>query len=518
MIKKIDIVLLILVLCIFILLKINHLNIAFYWDESWVYAPAIKLLYQHGVSMMPNAIPVDFSRGHPLLFHAAYVVWMKVFGSSNLSMHCLALGISVLLAVVLFISMYRLFGRYVAWFSLALLLTGKVFFVESSFVLNDIALGLFAFLSIIAYCHQRYFSTAIYLTILVFIKESGMVAVAVITVDMALGLLIRRITFREAMARSVSVFIPVLFLVAYFVVQKSLLGWYLYPGHTSIINFGIDNTLNHLLIGLSYVFFYNQMYCCYAPLIVLSVFAAFKNNRPVYTVVPVWFALLYVFILYLSSRDFVYYIFIGLTIAGIAYLLVRKWHGFSAIQERFIKLSLSFVAAFTYFCCINFWESRYLFPEQLFVSAVLLPVFCNYFIVQPAKDLLAYVVAFSALSGIQNFKIIDDEQLIFDRIATQQAIVNYCVSHKLHNKHIYTKAYLQMVHLRDPNTGFLPDTAVFRYVSNQLDSATEYFIFDNIEVDPSDFKIQDTCKPALVYSFHKGTITAGLFRRVTPVK
>jgi hypothetical protein len=123
LIKKIDSVLLFLVLCIFTLLKIDHLSIAFYWDESWVYAPAIKMLYQHGVSILPNAIPVDFSRGHPLLFHAAYVLWMKVFGPSNYAMHSFALGISLSLVVVLFRSMYLLFGRYLAWFSVVLLLT-----------------------------------------------------------------------------------------------------------------------------------------------------------------------------------------------------------------------------------------------------------------------------------------------------------------------------------------------------------------------------------------------------------
>lgn len=516
--KKLDILLLSAVVSVFVFFKTDHLPIAFYWDESWVYAPAIKLLYQHGVSIMPNAIPVEFSRGHPLLFHAAYVLWMKVFGPSNYAMHCFALVISVSLVVVLFRAMFRLFGRQVAWFSVVLLLTGKVFFVESAFVLNDIALGLFALLTIVSYSRQRYYWAALYLTLLVFIKESGTVAAAVIAIDITIGLLISRITLREAMMRSISILIPAFFLFVFFAVQKTTMGWFLYPGHTSIINFGIDNTLSHLLIGLSYMFYYNQMYCCYAPLIVLSVFAAFKNKRPVYAVVPAWFALLFVFILCLSSRDFVYYIFIGITILGVAYLLVRKWRGFSAVQERFIKLSISFVVAFTYFCCVNFWESRYLFPAQLFVSAVLLPVFCNHFIIRPAKDLLAYVVAFSALSGIQNFKIIDDEQLIFDRIEAQQAIVNYCVSKKLYNKHIYTKAYLQGVHLKDPNTGFLPDTTTFRYVSNKLDSATEYFIFDNIEVDPSDFKIQDTCKPALEYSFHKGSVTAGMFRRVTTVK
>ncbi len=518
MIKKIDSVLLFLVLCIFTLLKIDHLSIAFYWDESWVYAPAIKMLYQHGVSILPNAIPVDFSRGHPLLFHAAYVLWMKVFGPSNYAMHSFALGISLSLVVVLFRSMYLLFGRYLAWFSVVLLLTCKVFFVESAFVLNDIALGLFALLSIFSYSRQRYFLTAFYLTILVFIKESGMVAVLVIALDIAIGLTLKHISFREAIRRAISISIPCLFLVVFFISQKITMGWYLYPGHTSIIDVGINHTLRNLLIGLSYIFSYNQSYSFYTILIVIAAIAAFKYKKPIYALPPVWFGLLYVFIVYLSSRDFVFYIFIGLSIVGIAYLLAKRWKRYSVVQERFLKLSVAFTIVFTYFCCINFWESRYLFPAQLFILTVLLPVCTSYFVLEPVNNLLTYVVSFSAFLGVNNYKIIDDEQLIFDRIAAQQAIVDYCVNNKLHNKHIYTKAYLQGVHLKDPNTGFLPDTAVFRYVSNQLDSATEYFIFDNIEVDPSDFKIQDTCKPALVYSFHKGSVTAGLFRRVAPVK
>src|SRR4051812_16040636 len=81
----------------FILFKIPHLYLPFYWDEAWVYAPAIKIMSQQGLSMLPGAIPVEYSRGHPLFFHFLGSGWIKLFGDNNFSVHCFALLISTLL-------------------------------------------------------------------------------------------------------------------------------------------------------------------------------------------------------------------------------------------------------------------------------------------------------------------------------------------------------------------------------------------------------------------------------------
>lgn len=93
---------LVLVLVIFTILKIPHLLYPFYWDESWPYVPAIKAMYHHGISLLPNSIDPIISRGHPLFFHAIGALWMNIFGTSNLSLHCFALFISVSFLITIF--------------------------------------------------------------------------------------------------------------------------------------------------------------------------------------------------------------------------------------------------------------------------------------------------------------------------------------------------------------------------------------------------------------------------------
>ena len=73
---------LLVVLLVFIILKLPHLDYLFYWDESWPYASAVNEMYQKGVSLSPIALGGEISRGHPLFFHAAAATWMNIFGDS----------------------------------------------------------------------------------------------------------------------------------------------------------------------------------------------------------------------------------------------------------------------------------------------------------------------------------------------------------------------------------------------------------------------------------------------------
>ncbi len=172
-----------LAILVFVIAKIPYLHYAFYWDESWVYAPAVYLMYAHGPSLMPDAIPEEFSRGHPLLFPMACATWMKVFGKSHVSMHSFALLISVTLAITVYEILLKIFSQRVALLGLAMLLFNVFFFVNSGAVLTDITIALLAFLSLYCYLKQRHVLTSVFLSMLFFTKESGLVACAVLFLD-----------------------------------------------------------------------------------------------------------------------------------------------------------------------------------------------------------------------------------------------------------------------------------------------------------------------------------------------
>ena len=90
---------LLLVLLVFVIFKIPHLFYPYYWDESWPYAPAIREMLHHGISLMPDAVNPELSRGHPLFFHAIAALWMKIFGSSHFAMHSFSPFIIVVIGV-----------------------------------------------------------------------------------------------------------------------------------------------------------------------------------------------------------------------------------------------------------------------------------------------------------------------------------------------------------------------------------------------------------------------------------
>ncbi|MCI5142755.1 MAG: hypothetical protein D3909_13730, partial [Candidatus Electrothrix sp. ATG1] len=75
----------------FFLFKLIHLRVPYFWDELGVYSRAALYLFDHGISMLPDAMPPELSRGHPLLCAVFFVVparragmgvYMKVPGNS----------------------------------------------------------------------------------------------------------------------------------------------------------------------------------------------------------------------------------------------------------------------------------------------------------------------------------------------------------------------------------------------------------------------------------------------------
>ncbi len=358
-----------LCIALFIVLKLPDLEVAFYWDESWVYAPAISHMYDHGPSLMPDAIPVEYSRGHPLLFHALCAAWMQLFGASHVAMHSFALCIGVALALALYEIMLALFGWRVACISLALLLLNHVFFVNSSFVLNDVALGLCMLLSVYCYARRRYAAAGVALTLLFFMKESGLVMAVVVAADIAVALVLRKATWRDILARLVCVGVPLLLVGAFFIVQKHVMGWYLYPGHTSIIDLSGEATLFNLQRGMYFMLHLNSNYFFYGLFAVLIVVVAVCRRRLHYLLVVAAMVLCYLCAMVFSHKDAVLYAVAALGALAVAAMPWIAIPGCNGGQQRFLRGVVAAAASFLYFSCINFYEHRYLFPVMLFDGA-----------------------------------------------------------------------------------------------------------------------------------------------------
>ena len=76
--------------------KAAYLSLPYYWDEAWVYAPAIHKMHASGPSLLPDNISTSLSRGHPLMFHFLGSLWLSVFGPSRESSHAFVLVTAVI--------------------------------------------------------------------------------------------------------------------------------------------------------------------------------------------------------------------------------------------------------------------------------------------------------------------------------------------------------------------------------------------------------------------------------------
>jgi 4-amino-4-deoxy-L-arabinose transferase-like glycosyltransferase len=496
---------------LFIIAKVPDLNMGFYWDESSVYAPAVSLMYAHGPSLLPNAIPTDFSRGHPLLFQAACAGWMDLFGSSHGSMHSFALFVSVILAIAVFEILLRLFSGRAAMMGLVLLLLNQAFFVYSSSVLNDLLLSLFLFLSLYAYAKERYVAAAACLALAFYTKESGFVIAIIIFADILLSIA-RKVPLKQIVGKSLSLLAPLFVVAVFFIIQKKTFGWFLYPLHTSLINLNPENTLHNLQQTFDIFFFRDAGYWSWGVGLFLSLLAAVMRRKPGYLFFMLCAIFVYCSVFVFSFKDAIFYAMVVFLIAGLSIFLYKRWPAFTPLQERFIKLTLAFSALYICFCCVNFFEGRYLFPAMILLSVVLSAVLFDRFAAAINTASFPYVFTILISSGLYSFIFQNGELEFYNRVSAWQELVDYFEKNDLYDKNIFCSSYLEQVHLTDPKTGFLHSAKTFANTSVVPGNNTDLLVFDNIEFGDFD-SLRNSKDFFLWHRIDKGTTWITVYKR-----
>jgi hypothetical protein len=501
---------LIISLLVFVICKLHHLNIAFYWDESWVYAPSVSEMYAHGPSLMPGAIPLSYSRGHPLFFQAACALWMDLFGDSHAAMHSFPLFISVLLAVVVYEIIMRLFSPQAAMMCLALLLLSHFFFIDSSFVLNDIMLALFMLLSICFYAKAQFFMAGVFLTLTYYTKESGFVLAAMVAIDIALSIA-RKENYPQMGRKLLALVVPLLLAGVFFFMQKQRLGWYLNPGHTSMINLKVENTLYNITRTLTFLFLENsiQWFWCLGG--ILSIVAAIRQKKMGYLLVVLSLVIIYLLLYFFNYKDAIAYLFTAYFIIVFIVLFAKRQPSLQPVQKRFINLLTLCSLLYIYFCCINFFENRYLFPALLF-SMIVLGLMCQQFIRSMKPFYFPIILGIMVAMGLYTFTIYNDELTVIARIQAQEKLVVYMEHNNFYNKSIYAPGYLEFIHLTSNNTGFLSTQNFFHNVVTEYDAKAQLMILDNIEPGPYD-SLQNSSEYYLLHQIQVKQVSIKVFER-----
>jgi 4-amino-4-deoxy-L-arabinose transferase-like glycosyltransferase len=214
---------LILMVAVFILCKIPYLSLPYYWDEAWVYGPALRIMEAQHLSIMPDALPVEYSRGHPLLFHFTGALWLRVFGTSLFSSHAFALTVSIALLFFVFYFCTQVFSKETGLIACFFILLQPIFQAQSVLVLPEIMLALFSLMTVFYFLKEKWFGYVIAGICAVFTKETGIVLFAVVGLwhlTDSFFLQKEKLNFVRFILKSFLLLIPLALFAIFLVIQK----------------------------------------------------------------------------------------------------------------------------------------------------------------------------------------------------------------------------------------------------------------------------------------------------------
>lgn len=494
---------------LFVIAHIPNLNQAFYWDESWVYAPAISHMYDHGPSLMPDAIPVLYSRGHPILYHAVCAAWMKLFGTSHIAMHSFALSISVLLCITVFDVVTRIFNAATGAIAGLLLLCNILFFVAAPQLLTDVPLALLVMLSIYYYSLERYIPAIVSLSLLYLIKESSWVMVVIPAIDTLQGRFTKRDNRSTSVRKLATTVLPLLPIALYFLIQKSIFGWFFFPNHIDCIHLDTPHTLQQFQTILNYLFVAEHQYMIFALIAIVAIGAGIKYKSKNWLLLLLGLIATYLNTLLFDYKDGIFYAYAVACIVALFILLFKGIPGLTALQNRFLKISVSFGLLFIYFTAINFFEPRYLTPAFIIFTCLLPAIILGTCIRIPQYISLPAILIIAFFS----YRYTDCINTFYGRLHIHQALVNYLEEKNYYTQYIYCNGYIQREHLTNYRTGVLSSTRSFTHIQEFPNDSTQFAVVDNIEYEGEVETIRNNPHFRLIQRFSENNCWIEVYER-----
>ncbi len=459
---------LIALLVALVVYKIPHLALPYYWDEAWSYGTAIRFMEAKGLSLMPDALPPYFSRGHPLFFYFIGAAWMKIFGTSMVASHILPLIISILLVIATFYFGKVIFrSEKIGFIASFALLFQPLFVAQSGLLLPEVLLALLSFISIYFFLRKKQVAYLLSASIAVLTKETGIVVIA----TLLLWTLIKGLQSNEHekwknfFKKTAFISLPLLPFVAFLFIQRITNGWYFYPVHLSYISFNFSDFYERLENYFAYTFIYQG-----------------RN------------------LLFFSA------------LIAVAIIIIRK----KPVEKEFkapVFIMLLYAAAYLIFSSLNFFSNRYMLAEMPIL--VLLFSFC----INTAFDYkwtlpVTMVVIFLLQVRQLNIHTGSDHNLGYtDVVNVHQQTVDYCIKHDLQDKNIYAY-FLMEGNLKNPYCGYLSADKKFQNVTGSMSDSTEYYIFSNVEDKENYELLKNSGKAKLITRFEKVNAWSEIYRRM----
>lgn len=428
---------LLVMIIIFVIIKIPFLDFPYYWDEGWVYGPAVRIMEANHLSILPNALPVYYSRGHPLLFHFLGALWLRIFGADVASSHVFALTVSVFLIFAVFYFCKKIFSEKTGLLACFLLMLQPMFMVQSVLVLPEIMLSLFSLMTIYFFLKEKWGAYIFAATCALFTKETGItpvISIGIIFLATSLSSGNKYSNINQFLLKSLILIIPVIIFFIFLLIQKSINGWFLFPEHVNYTISDPGEIVKNFFHRASCSFISEGKYLIFAATLIAVYFYFFyrkhKENPANFPVIVL-----------------LVYIFFSLIMLAVNFFTIRYAIG----------VIVPFVIMASYFIITVFTKKIIVFA---FISLFCFLQLCVFL---PKKE-----------SGDCSLGYTND-------IKTSKNMVDFCVQNNFRNKKIYAN-FLMNTYLSNPYSGYISEQQKFYNINCIFDDEKELFIISNIEL------------------------------------
>jgi len=450
----------------FIAFKWDALFLPFFWDEAWVYMPAIRTMAEKGLSILPGSIEADLYTGHPLFFYFMASSWIKLWGYSHFIAHSLPMLISIsLILSIYFINLSWSGSKNQALLASLLLSIQPNFLTQSSFLLIEVWLGLLFIWSFYFYFSKNWIGFSLVIILALWSKESAFCLLPCFGIIAIIEKLTHRINSKEMLNRFMAIGLLFLIGFSFFIIQKIKLGWYFFPRHANWVTL-----------------------------------ADFKWKMEVS------------FMSYFSSDARIYIYSAVVLVLIIGFIMRIK---LPKDQKIICIGTIVFAFIFMVFASINFFSSRYLLgAHSLLLSSAAIILFSIPNTIY--QTIMLILVPLFGLNNIDNSLTLNnfsDVDLSYQYLVQAELDMIQYLEEKNYVEKIHAP-FLMLVNLTNPYSGFVKKG--FTNISSQIESEDNtYFIkvpnepdpkFDSVKVALNlQLEHRTSCKQGWVELYKKGT-------------
>lgn len=478
----------ILLVCLFCM---PTFKLHFFWDEAWVYGPAIKKMVSSGLSILPSALPEDISRGHPLLFHFIYSIIPTIFGTSNFILHLSAFCLNALWCVGIYFILSKLTNSIIAVIGLVFLLMNNIILAQIGLILPEFFLGSFIIYSIYFYSVKNYTFFIIFCSLALLIKESALILPISIWLFEIINTSLSKEAKKLKKIISFSLIIGTcgLPIGLFLLIQYFQRGYFFFPEHLGLIEFSFKYFRDTFSTIYRFLFEKQGRYFISMGLFFVLIFSNNLSWKLKILNFFLAFAMVKIFFRAWRLGNFADVIVLPTLFACFYFLAIYKPLKLKFLSNEtekpeifyFLNISFIFSILFFLFSSFNFFTLRYTLPI-VFVLVSFCLVYIFY--INAINHWIKYSLFFVALIPVllYNFNpkesIGDTETTYKDALLTQQNVYNFIVSNNLHS-YSYQADFTNEFAFKTIDAGLVKDSSELIFNIDRFNVRKKDFIIQN---------------------------------------